>query len=261
MFVVRQHELEILPGVISSWRKAFSSWGDEAPEVCVWVTGQGITGDEVNDVCLHTLELSPSIDFYARSPLERKPWSPWGLKSGPNYQFFHILREMSKIHDSKWLLQLESDTVALREVGRDDIPGEENDAWMVGASADYGSGILGKSSTSGHINGAAFYRVGSPEFMIFLDHTWSRSLLFMTSRRPALAYDSITSPELWRELPEGLALAWEQNKLRFRVEEYMVNLSNKMTNVADPSGQLKIFAPEIVRGKNPWFLHLAKLKK
>jgi hypothetical protein len=260
MFVVRPPELEVLPSVIKEWARAFETVGGRAPEPCVWVTGRNVQKIGLADVCLHTLELAPSIDFYARSPMERKPWSPWGLKSGPNFQFFEILRRMSRIHKTDWVLQLESDTLPLREVTEHDLMWMTGDAWVVGAAADYGTAPMGASSTAGHINGAAFYRVGSPEFISFLEHTWARSLLHVVSRRPALAYDSITSPELWRELPEELARDWRERQTRFLINQGMMNLSNKVTRLSDPLAQLEAFSPQRDTGHEPWWIHIAKVK-
>ena len=261
MFVVRPHEIDGLETLIDTWQQAFGNWPEaHAPDVCVWVTGQNLPELSLDGVCIHYLELDDAIDFYARSPLQKTPWSPWGLKSGPNFQFFEILRRTRDLHDTEWVLQLESDTVPLRDVERDDIGWilDSDDVWVAGSSATYAESQSLSTSTANHLNGAAFYRVGDSHFIDFLSMAWARSLLHIASVRPALAYDSLTSPGVWRELPGDLRDSWEENKARFRQVTGMVNLSNRTLSALDPRAQLLEAGCIFPEDEFPWFLHLAK---
>ena len=261
MFVVRPHEVDVLETLIYSWQQAFCNWPRrQAPDVCVWVTGQNLPDVVIGGACIHYLELDDAIDFYARSALQKTPWSPWGLKSGPNFQFFEILRRTHELHDTEWVLQLESDTVPLREVEQDDIGWilDSDDAWVAGSSATYAEAQSLSTATANHLNGAAFYRVGDSEFIDFLCMTWARSLLHIASVRPALAYDSLTSPGVWRELPRDLRASWEENKGRFRNVTGMVNLSNRSLDSASPIEQLQELGLEKRVLESIWFVHLAK---
>lgn len=261
MFVIRPHETEVVGGLATRWRSVFEAWpSNQRPNICVWVTGQHLNDVSLPGMCVHTLELGEAVDFYARSPRERTPWSPWGLKSGPNFQFFEVLRRMHTAHDTEWVLQLEADTVPLRAVDQSDIGWilDSDELWVAGASARFAEAKSLSAATADHLNGAAFYRVGSPEFIEFLAHTWARSLLHISQVRPALAYDSLTSPGVWRELPEHLFFSWRENAERFGRVPGMVNLSNRTLSTSDPTGQLREAGDVFSHQPSPWFLHLAK---
>ena len=263
MFVVRPHEVDVLETLIDTWQSAFALWPKgKAPGVCVWMTGQDLHELTVDGACIHYLELDNAIDFYARSPLQKTPWSPWGLKSGPNFQFFEILRRTHELHKAEWVLQLETDTVPLRNVEQADIGWilDSDDAWVAGSSATFADAQSLSTATSNHLNGAAFYRVGDSHFIGFLSMTWARSLLHIASVRPALAYDSLTSPGVWRELPGDLRACWEENKGRFHNVTGMVNVSNRTLSTLDPYAQLAEAGYVFSGDESPWFLHLAKLK-
>lgn len=263
MFVVRPHEVELLETLIPIWKSAFANWPKaQVPAICVWVTGQHLHEEPMDGVCVHYLELDDTVDFYARSPLKKTPWSPWGLKSGPNFQFFEILRRMHGLQETEWVLQLETDTVPLRKVDRVDIGWilDSDDVWVAGSSAAYAEAKSLSRSTASHLNGAAFYRVGDSEVINFLLMTWARSLLHIVSSRPALAYDSLTSPGVWSELPGDLRASWLENKGRFQNAAGMVNLSNRTLSTRDPHSQLEEAGHVCAPGDSPWFLHLAKSK-
>ncbi len=261
MFVVRPNEIDAVRSLSKQWGSAFDAWPNTLkPEICVWVTGQDLPDVSIPGLCFHRLELPEELDFYARSPRERTLWSPWGLKSGPNFQFFEILRRMHTSHHTEWVLQLETDTVPVRSVEQADIAWilENEELWVAGSSADYAESTSLSASTAQHINGAAFYRVGSHEFVDFLALTWARSLLQIASVRPALAYDSLTSPGVWRELSDELHFSWQDNEKRFSFVSGMVNLSNKKLNSAGAKEQLREVGYKSGNQASPWFLHLAK---
>lgn len=263
MFVMRPGEVPGAEELVKSWRAAFDLWeGPGKPGICIWVTGDSLLEPKIPNVCFHRLFLPASIDFYGRSPLERKPWSPWGLKSGPNFQFFRILQDMCAAHRSQWVLQLEADTVPLRPVKEADIGWFLHDpnAWIAGAAADFAKKGSLSSSTANHLNGAAFYRIGDPMFIRFLQLTWTRSLLYLVNYRPAIAYDSLTSPGVWEELPWELRESWRENSYRFFQVEGMVNLSNRLLASSNHLKQLDEVGIRNDLENSPWFLHLAKTR-
>ncbi len=266
IFVIRPQEVLRAAEVVYQWQRAFDSWPTEqVPRVCVWVTGQNLSEIDGSDmfsseVCVHALELDPGIDHYPRSAVEKKPWSPWGLKSGPNAQFFEILRRTHQLHDTDWVLQLETDTVPVRAIEPSDIKLIVGDAryWVAGASAHYAKKKSLSASTADHINGAAFYRAGSAEFIRFLTLVWARSLLQIVTLRPAIAYDALTSPGIWSELSKDLADSWRENEQRFVRVPGMVNLSNQTLRATHPSGQLEETGIFPHASSDVWFLHVAK---
>ncbi len=261
LFVIRPHEIDQVASLIRDWREAFAQvFQEQEPGVCVWVTGENPPDFSLEGVCSHALSLPPVLDGYARSPLTKILWTPWGQKSGPNFQFFEILRRMHSSHRPEWVLQLESDTVPLRRVVSDDIPWvlERSDQWVVGSSASHADNGTLSSTTKQHINGAAFYRVGDSGFVEFLSTTWVQSLLYLLKSRPALAYDVLSSPQLWRTLPPFLAQSWEENRDKFMVTSNMVNLSSRKLPTLDPEEQLNSVSVNLDGQSSPWLLHLAK---
>lgn len=261
IFVIRPHEVGEIHTLVASWREAFSEvFPSPGPNICVWVTGQDVAQKDVPGACFHFLPLPSVLDGYATSPLRKISWTPWGQKSGPNVQFFQILRLLGSLHDTEWVLQLEADTVPVRKVSEEDIPWVLNDSdnWVVGASTGHADHSSLSQATAKHLNGAAFYRVGDVGFINFLETTWVQTLLYLLRYRPALAYDVLTSEELWSMLPPSLSEAWEINRQRFVVTPNMINLSNRKSVTSNPIDQLaELSVPQ--RGPtSPWFLHLAK---
>lgn len=262
VFVIRPHEVGDIHKLVAPWREAFSGvFPSDGPNVCVWVTGQGVVQRDIPGACFHFLPIPSVLDGYATSPLRKMSWTPWGQKSGPNVQFFHILRLMRSLHDAEWVLQLESDTVPVRDVKEEDIPWVLNDSegWVVGASTAHADHASLSQSTAQHLNGAAFYRVGDSGFMNFLETTWVQSLLYFLRYRPALAYDVLSSPALWQTLPPHFRADWETQSHRFVPSPHMVNLSNRLALSLDVITQLKLVSSAAMGDSDPWLLHLAKV--
>lgn len=261
IFVIRPHEVGEIHTLVAAWREAFSDvFPSDGPNICVWVTGQDLAEVDLPGVCSHLLPLPSVLDGYATSPLRKISWTPWGQKSGPNVQFFQILRLVGSLHATEWVLQLESDTVPVRKVSEEDIPWVLNDSdnWVVGASTGHADHSSLSQATAKHLNGAAFYRVGDSGFMNFLETIWVQTLLYLLRYRPALAYDVLTSEALWSVLPVFLRESWRTNSHRFVVTSNMINLSNRKSVTRNPINQLAELSVPQGGTASPWFVHLAK---
>ena len=236
---------------LDSWVESFGDLFGNRIETCLWVTGttsdlpsaHGSTG------CVHFFEIPKGLDYYERTWKSKFFDSTWGLKSGPNFQFFAILSEMSRLHPQDWVLQLESDVFPLRAVRRDDLGIDFTNLWVVGALTHQAALPMLEEQLWSHINGAAFYHVGSNDFMKFLRGVWQTSLLYILHNRPDYAYDCLTSPPVWEKLPANLRVQWRSAQKRFATLPGMINMSSlSPTAVAD---LMSGFSPGIM----PWLLH------
>jgi len=248
------HSSESIPEAqerLDLWVRHFSALLGLRVESCLWVTGNPTRSRLIRNLmgCVHYFEIPQAIDRYERTWKPNALNSPWGLKSGPNFQFFPILLRMSELHPEEWVLQLESDVVPLRQVSQDDLGIDFTDLWVVGALTH--EAALGNLERTlwGHLNGVAFYHVGSSDFLRFLKAIWQTSLLYFLHQRPDYAYDCLSSPDLWEALPSTLRHHWQSEQRRFATLPGMVNMSslppNKITQL------ISEFPPESI----PWLLH------
>ncbi len=246
ILVARKGEEKKAARAVSIWREAFSNVAPAGIEFCVWLTGNEPSTPEEIEACVHTLHLNPLIDGYQRNPRHRMTWSPWGQKSGPNYQFFRILREMSALHPESWILQLELDTFPLRKVTPKDIPwthrGEE--LWVVGAGIQNAREQRKSRDLVNHINGAAFYRVGDSDFQNFLARTWQANLLETLRQRPGLAFDVMTSKAIEGKNKPGKRESWVIESEHFKTSTGMLNLLAHPDSSSTPPND-----------QGPWFAH------
>jgi hypothetical protein len=249
MVVHTTESLETAVRRLDEWVSNFDALGFGRPPSCLWVTGvspdYGV--EDVGGHCVHTLAIPEGLDRYVRTWNPRTPRSPWGLKSGPNFQFFRIISAISTLHREQWSLQLESDVVPLRPVKKDDFIGEFRGRWVVGAHNH--PEVLNPIDPMlwGHINGSAFYRVGDPDFIEFIAAVWIPSLLYLLHENPTLAYDCMTAPPVWASLPAPLREAWLATRDQFSFSSGMINASSLSKKEAESA----------LRSMNemPWFLH------
>jgi hypothetical protein len=238
---------------LKEWVKTFSDLTGRDVPSCLWITGNPTETEhpEAGDHCNHSLFLPPEVDRYVRNWNSREPWSPWGQKSGPNYQFFEVLRQAAEIHSEEWLFQLETDVTLLRLPRADDFGEELTGSWIVGSENH--SAVLRNLDLRlwEHINGAAFYRVGDHEFRAFLEEVWKPSLLFLLSAEPALAYDCLTSPAIWGDLPDPLKTSWWNARDRFVKLPGMVNASSLTRQKAEVVLQNLPDDPWLFHGNRP----------
>ncbi len=126
----------------------------------------GVLGEDVE------VELSAADDRYA-SPLRFRPpgWRPLGLKSGPNLQWFLLLRALAGEGRGGWVLLIEPDTAPVGASVLSAVRGaieRHPDAWIIGARPHPNALPTLDPDLRDHLNGAALYHVGSPEFVEFL---------------------------------------------------------------------------------------------
>ena len=184
---------------------------------------------------VHYLDIKAEEDIYIKNG---KALSPdfniprLGLKSGPNTQFF---RSLELVADYTHAFLHETDLIPIskhwsRQLYKE-IQGSKS-AWVIGAQYT-GNAIL-QADILGHINGAAIYASGSPEFQDFCSTHWEPALESACKIDPDIAYDI-----LWTKL-----LSWIQNgtiasspnllkilaeaSIRFQSTKFIVNKSTEL---------------------------------
>jgi len=174
------------------------------------------------------LKLAPHVNRYHSSPMAKVAWDPWGFKSGPNRDFFRILNYCSKL-DYEWMLLAEPDLIPIEHDLVDRVItllNNHSEQWVVGAqTTDESRGHL-DFRIHDHINGSAFYHVGSPDFHQFCRRVWIPSLIAIVKNFPSFAYDCVTASQIRQWLPCELKAAWESNENRFIATPKMINQSN-----------------------------------
>ena len=215
--------------------------GSTPPTVCIWSTKSTTTPsclDEV-DLCWHHLRLPTRVDRHVHHAHPRLPWSPWGVKSGPNFQFFRVLDEFAAAHPHDWVLYAEPDTFPM---GTDpalpvtQLLERHVAAWMIGGLPHPKTRKQLDVSMWRHLNGAALYKVGDSRFAEFRATTWIPSLLWKIRGFPEYAYDCITDPQQHVELPVRLAGSWAREASRFVPTAGIVNLSTQTLTQTDVAG-------------------------
>jgi len=250
--------------VTVEWADRLAGPGRSAPPVCIWTaraTPVPTDHPAATRACWHDLDLPSRIDRHAHHRSADLAWSPWGTKSGPNFQFFALLDAVAAAHPEEWILFAEPDTVP---VGPD--PGDHlaavvtahPDAWVIGAHPHPGVLPDLPPGLHHHLNGAALYRVADPAFAEFRAEVWVPSLLWQVRRDPEYAYDCITDPSQWAGLPPGLATAWADHADRFVPTAGMVNAStltvgpDRVTAILTEPALMAALDREPTR---PWLLH------
>lgn len=234
------------------------------PQVCVWTPRDVRAGSERPDdvrICWHSLDLPPRIDRHVDRPSPRDEVSPWGSKSGPNFQFFRLLDRFGEVHPHDWLLYAEPDTVPIGAEVADavaDLLEANSDAWMIGARPHPIVRARLTPDLWNHLNGAALYHVGDRDFAEFRRSTWIPSMLLKIRELEIYAYDCITDPSQRRKLPERLRHAWRAETHRFVATSGMVNLS---TETLDPAGLRSAMEDDMLlaalraEGTSVWMVH------
>jgi len=243
-----------------NWRATLAQSTLPNAPFCLWSTVRPPHPFAGESVCWHELKLPERIDRYERGTVAKGIWSPWGNKSGPNFQFFMQLEEMRTQHPEEWVLQIEGDTFL---VGED--PGAQierllaahPEAWVIGAVNHPKVLEVLDPLLHGHINGAAFYRVGSAEFRDFRRQVWIPTLIELVGKVPSMAYDCASAPEIWDQLSKALHLGWLAGNSKFVRTFGMVNASTIATRVLDDPrlNHDEIREGLASEGALPWFLH------
>ncbi len=142
-------------------------------------------------ISIQYLCLAEELDYYERD--YSKTVNGLGFKSGPNEMFFRIINSFTS--SSGFILYMESDCIPLRQGWLDAIRElAENDyeSWVIGS---YYQGISTLSyHFKYHLNGNALYKVGSIDFLHFVNSVWKERLdQVLQSNDPTLAYDCLPS--------------------------------------------------------------------
>lgn len=210
--------------------------------------------------CFHFVEIAPRLDRYTRYSLSPVAWSPWGRKSGPNFQFFKVISAIQKCHAEEWILQLEPDAVPLRKIEHQDFEScieREAEHWVVGSvHAPLVIDAL-RGHWTGHLNGVAFYRTGNPEFIDFFLDTWVPTLLLALNSDDSFAYDMVTDPSFSQKVSNAvLQRAWAASSHRFKQCPQMINLSGRELSEDTVFSQISMLADQNRGNYFPWLLHV-----
>lgn len=150
-----------------------------------------ISADSILDFL--SCEIPPAESVYHRKAIpDFDPVRlPFGLKSGPNMQFFRSIRSIIASAKSTAVLLLETDAIPLHEHWLESLEQEvaELDQYHV-AGARY-SGITELPETiADHVNGNAVYNTSGSGFVEFLQ-VWEEILRLCIPKDPSLAYDVV----------------------------------------------------------------------
>jgi len=254
--------------IAASWLDKLNDGNSPEIHACIWIT-QGsmsqVTPAYADRFCWHFLQLPNSVDKYVRGPIPGGSWSPWGNKSGPNYQFFKQLDGMASAHEDSWVLQVEGDTFSIADSPRNSIQGvidAHPDAWVIGGVNHPAVLLSLPSKLHQHINGAALYNVASTEFHQFRKGVWIPSLIEALQQDAMLAYDCMSSPGLQETLSSTLRQGWYANNSRFVRTPGIINAST--LSFEDPANPPKVeleFVSDSRGATNKVWLFHAKEKK
>lgn len=239
---------------------------DGAPDVvpCIWATRDTrapVPHPYGGRVCWHDLDIPRRVDRHVPASHPDLEWSPWGTKSGPNFQFFSLLDAFPRVHDDAWALLLEPDTLpavddVAEQVAR--LVAAHPDAWIIGGQPHELAKPALARELRAHLNGAALYRVGSRGFAEFRTGVWLPSLLVLIQRDPAMAFDCLTDPSLQQRLPAALREAWARRQHHFVPTAGIVNVSSlELTR----RQLVRLMSEPALRdacdreGTRPWLLH------
>lgn len=249
----------------AEWARTLSC-DSSSPVACIWSPSPMPTDIDTLALqsarfCWHDLNLPMRIDRHSAVADPRIPWSPWGTKSGPNFQFFQVLEAFAEVHPNQWIFAAEPDTYP---IGRNpagvvrDLLERHSSAWMIGGHPHRSLARTLDSTMHRHLNGAALYRVGDPDFRNFLSVSWIPSLLWKIRERPEYAYDCLTDPAENTNLPSDLAKSWADAQHKFVPTPGIVNLSSRKLSITD--AQRMCSEKELLRQcaeerTKPWMLH------
>jgi hypothetical protein len=182
------------------------------------------------------LDVPEAENFYYRHqrevPVARS--FPYGWKSGPNQQFFRLLRH-AQLQGYAELLIVETDCFPVTPSWIQDILEDAHarpDFWVLG------SPFRGRSKVGPdillHLNGVAVYRIGEPRFFSMLSQ-WEARLKSLCVAHPETAYDCAQElyfsqklkAESWHLLsPEDVDDYYEHRKM-FVMTDCIVNLAGE----------------------------------
>lgn len=248
-----ESEFERVRDSLARWNEALAEWQTNKPLFCLFVSspheGQPSSLAPwrlLNVDCLHEIHIPKEIDSYSQSVPLHPGRSSWGRKSGPNWQFFEVMDQLNRIHSQQWTLLLEWDTFPVLRFLRDALGKTLEEAsegvWMVGGRnhPDVLHGLDPRFHR--HKNGVALYRTGSAAFNNFVRAVWVPSLIELARREPNIAFDVLTSPDVWPSLSHVLRRQWEDHAEAFQDSDLILNRSTLSLSQHPWSNQ---FAPGV----------------
>jgi len=188
-------------------------------------------------------------------------WSPWGIKSGPNYQFFHVLERSSELHSEPWILLIEPDTIPGHARIESQVANEitqNMESWFIGGFPHALVTATLQEDLWFHLNGAGLFHVGDKSFICFCSEVWIPSLLEMVSRNSRFAYDGLTATEIYKTLSPVLRKAWSRRQEKFVETKGIINLSTLHFSL---SGLIEVLQePDVAPAVVPWMIHAKGVK-
>jgi hypothetical protein len=250
----------------ATWLDKLNAGYSKKIQACIWMTQGSLAEVDYkyqDRFCWHFLELPKTVDRYVRGPIPRGLWSPWGNKSGPNYQFFRQLDEMAQAHGDTWVLQIEGDTFCVTDSPRNYIQGlidTHPEAWVIGGVNHPAVLLSVPRKLHQHVNGAALYNFASSEFREFREAIWIPSLIEALQQDVELAYDCMSSPGLQEELGPTLRKGWHENNDRFIRNPGIVNASSLSFEdpAKPPEPELKFLRDHQGQADQVWLFHAKK---
>lgn len=155
--------------------------------------GSTLAGRNFNRIEFISCCIPPPQSVYLRTRVQKyyEAPLPYGLKSGPNMQFFRSIREVIGRQICRHaLILLETDAIPLMDGWIErlncDLAGMRSDFLVAGARYE-GEDTLPESIRE-HVNGNAVYNLSHPQFEPFLAD-WEGLLLEAVKKEPDLPYD------------------------------------------------------------------------
>ena len=180
-------------------------------------------------VCIHQIKIPLEYNHYEkRYSNSVTKISSLGKKAGPNWLFFRILNEIYQDHKQEIFL-LEPDVYpinlenAANRIETDVL--HNQDWWVIGAKPHLDIRKFISPSIHNHLNGAAFYKTDSEEFISFLNAIWLPSLLEGLIIDKNLAYDVLSDPKYRTVLSKSLQFYWDKYQNKFKESKLIINYS------------------------------------
>ena len=169
---------------------AFDNLSSENRRFLEALIAAGQLVDRFGSVTHHLASIPKQHNFYIRDPNHSfdAAKTPYGLKSGPNYQFFRLLEHFSQ-KNYQFVYFCEADCFPIKAGWAQALFNEalESDPFYV-----LGSAFLGKSKIdpmiSLHVNGASIYSTRAEGFDEYRS-SWEKILLELVPELPYVAYD------------------------------------------------------------------------
>lgn len=180
----------------------------------------------------HYSRLEGLRDLYTRK--FEGPVGPEGYMSGPNNQFFDIIRKFSV--GMSHVVLMEPDVIPIRANWLskiEDIVAGPDRFWICGS---HYRGVAKVQSFS-HINGNAIYNVGDPDFRKFFHQEFLPHFYTRVKAVPSLCYDIVLHDMFHKvfanRADERAFGRWANVVHRFRFSEFLVDVSHPSDRATD----------------------------